>query len=77
MNLHANPIRKVVTMLQKIEAKVKEFAAEKVIEPIEAKLAAGKVLAAPFISSVKESSAPYVAKVSEAKAKLAPRKALR
>jgi len=48
--------------------------AEKVLEPIEAKLAAGKELAesklaagkelaAPYISSVKDSSAPYVAKL--------------
>lgn len=51
---------------QELFAETRAYAlpyAEKVLEPIEAKLAAGKDFAAPYISSVKESSAPYVAKL--------------
>jgi hypothetical protein len=51
---------------QELFAETRTYAlpyAEKVLEPLEAKLAAGKDLAAPYISSVKESSAPYVAKI--------------
>lgn len=38
---------------------------EKVVEPVSAKINAGKELAAPYVASAKEMSDPYVAKLAE------------
>merc|ERR1719482_2387814 len=38
---------------------------EKVVEPVSAKIAAGKEFAAPYVTSAKEYTDPYVAKLTE------------